>query len=167
MSVHKKSLSFNILLSLEKAVDGFIRIEEFSHHGHLYADERPLRKSDIAQALSRLRERKLVNEERSDNGEIIMKLTDEGRDVLGSDLWNESDWDGKWRIVIWDIPEQKRVIRNLFRRNLKKWGFKHLQKSVWISKMNVYNKMQNYIKDLGIDEWVTIVEANKISGFHN
>lgn len=73
------------------------------------------------------------------------------------------EWDGKWRIVIFDIPEERRIIRNLFRRNLKKWGFKQLQKSVWISKSNFYSKIVDYIKDLGIDHWVVVLETDKIN----
>ena len=66
-------------------------------------------------------------------------------------------------MVIFDIPEEKRIIRNLFRRNLKKWGFKHLQKSVWISKRNVFDKLESYIKDLGIEKWIIVMEVHRLS----
>ncbi len=168
MPVRKNSLSYYILLSLEKAVDGYVRFQDFTYHYYRYHYGIPvLDKSHLAQALKRLRERGLVREEKINTGEIILKLTDQGKDIFSVDNWTEENWDGKWRIVIWDIPEQRRVIRNLFRRNLKKWGFKHLQKSVWVSKMDIYNKLEGYIKELGIENWVTVLEANKISGYHN
>lgn len=96
--------------------------------------------------------------------DILFKLTDAGEDILGND---PKHWNGKWRIVIFDIPEQKRIIRNMFRRNLKKWGFKNLQKSVWISKRDVFEKLSNYVKDLGIEQWVILIEANKLSQLPN
>lgn len=40
-------------------------------------------------------------------------------------------WDGKWRIVIFDIWERRRATRNRFRVLLQKIGFVRLQDSVW------------------------------------
>ncbi len=41
-------------------------------------------------------------------------------------------WDKHWRVVIFDIPEQKRRLRDIVRFHLKKIGFIQLQKSVWV-----------------------------------
>ncbi len=41
-------------------------------------------------------------------------------------------WDGKWRIVIFDIPESLRHVRDLLRLKLRQFGFYQLQESVWI-----------------------------------
>lgn len=41
-------------------------------------------------------------------------------------------WDKKWRVIIFDIPEDKKNIRNVIRLKLKNCGFYQLQKSVWI-----------------------------------
>ena len=162
MRVYKKSLTKAILLVLEKAVDGYVRVEDFAYHHYRYHYGAPeLKKSSLAQALKRLREGGLIEQVKLKN-DVIIKLTLAGKELI-SDGFDESKWDGKWRIVIFDIPEQKRIIRNLFRRNLKKWGFKHLQKSVWINKKNVYNKLEEYIKNLGIEKWVAIIEADKLS----
>ena len=40
-------------------------------------------------------------------------------------------WDGKWRIVIFDIPEKFKKAREALRRKLKDLGFLELQKSVF------------------------------------
>lgn len=40
-------------------------------------------------------------------------------------------WDGKWRIVIFDIWERRRSTRNRFRTLLQKVGFVRIQDSVW------------------------------------
>lgn len=166
MGVYKKSLTKAILLALEKSVDGYVRLEDFSYHHYRYIYGIPeLKKSSLSQALKRLREGGLI-EKTKVNGNIIFKLTTEGSFLI-NDKFEDKDWDGKWRVVIFDIPEQKRVIRNLFRRNLKKWDFKPLQKSVWISKRNVFNKLESYIKDLGIEKWVIVMEVNRLSSSNN
>lgn len=162
MRVYKKSLTNAILLTLEKTVDGYVRVEDFANHHYRYHYGIPeLKQSSLSQALKRLREGGLIEQVKL-RDDVIIKLTDAGRDLI-QDPFDESKWDGKYRIVIFDIPEQKRIIRNLFRRNLKKWGFKHLQKSVWISKRNIFDKLEAYIKDLGIEKWVIVIESDKLT----
>ncbi len=40
-------------------------------------------------------------------------------------------WDGKWRMIFFDIPEKKRRYRDELRRMLKTIGFKEFQQSIW------------------------------------
>ncbi len=41
-------------------------------------------------------------------------------------------WDRKWRVLIFDIPEYRKGMRNKIRRTLQAIGFIHLQHSVWV-----------------------------------
>lgn len=41
-------------------------------------------------------------------------------------------WDGKWRVIIFDIQEKKRRSRDQLRQTLQRIGFVKLQQSVWI-----------------------------------
>lgn len=41
-------------------------------------------------------------------------------------------WDGKYRIISFDIPEDKKLIRKAVREQLVRWGFVRLQNSVWV-----------------------------------
>src|SRR5688500_13116604 len=99
MSVRKNSLSFDILLALEKTVEGYARFQDFAYHHYRYINGlKNLDKSDLAQAIKRLRERGLIKDEKNNIGEIVIKLTDEGRDIIKNDNWDEKSWDGKWRV---------------------------------------------------------------------
>ncbi|OGE44351.1 hypothetical protein A3B45_03670 [Candidatus Daviesbacteria bacterium RIFCSPLOWO2_01_FULL_39_12] len=162
----KKSLTNFVLLTLEKSVDGYIRFEHFAYNPHLYAHygwwDRPLRKSALALTMKRLRENGLV--ELVDDKELIIRLTDSGRDKA---IWTkmrliDEPWDGKWRIVIWDIPEKRRVARDLLRYKLKWLGFKQLQKSVWITKKNCTQVLRDFIKKMGIKDWVVVIESDNV-----
>lgn len=118
----------------------------------------------LSQALKRLREKGLIKKEiNKDQDEIILKLTSLGQEFL---LLQKSDeeieWDGKWRIVIFDIPESKRLIRDILRSRLKLWGFKPWQKSVWASKKNITGKLRVIIRELGIEDWVLLIESDNI-----
>jgi hypothetical protein len=109
----KKSLSNLILLALEKSVDGYVRLENFLYNPGYYAYHNgwdyPLKKSSFALAIKRLRENGLVDF-LGDN-ELILRLTDKGKDkaLMLSLLENENKWDGKWRIIIFDKTEIKRM----------------------------------------------------------
>ncbi len=43
-----------------------------------------------------------------------------------------SAWDGKWRIVLFDIPESKRPVRDYLRGVLRRQGFQEFQRSMWV-----------------------------------
>lgn len=163
----KISLGDLILLSLEKSVDGFVRFDDFINNPYPYtkAYDRPLKKSALAQALKRLRERGYIEKidkiDNRDETEVILKLTQLGQDFLDlSKSDKEIKWDGKWRIVVFDIPENKRAVRGILRNRLKLWGFTKWQQSVWASKKPVTEKFRQLVKDLKIEDWVLIFESD-------
>ncbi len=43
----------------------------------------------------------------------------------------KSKWDGRWRVLIFDIPEYRKSVRDKIRRTLMRVGFERLQDSVW------------------------------------
>lgn len=161
----RKSLSNLILLALEKTVDGYIRLEDFAYNPGFYAYgyDRQLSKSALVNALKRLRENGFV--ELLSDKELALRLTDSGRSkALWTKMRLESEkWDGKWRLVIWDIPEKRRNARDLLRYQLKQLGFTKWQKSVWVSKKNCTKILREYIKKVGIEDWVRVIESNNIN----
>lgn len=42
------------------------------------------------------------------------------------------NWDGRWRMVIFDVPESQRPARDYIRGVLKRVGFYEFQRSMWI-----------------------------------
>lgn len=63
---------------------------------------------------------------------------------------NHPQWDDKWRIVIFDIPEEKRNYRDFLRYLLRWLGFKELQKSVWVFPYDVRDKLKELFKIQGL-----------------
>jgi len=73
------------------------------------------------------------------NKELNIVLTNKGRDIAKilflenyKQIKRPNKWDKKWRMVMFDIPENKRKLRNIIRFHLKKIGFMQIQGSVWI-----------------------------------
>lgn len=75
---------------------------------------------------------------RKENHQIYIELTEKGRYKAGMYQINDlkikrpKKWDKKWRIIIFDISELKKLHRAAFRGKLKEIGFYPLQKSVWV-----------------------------------
>ena len=70
------------------------------------------------------------------NGFIVLTKKGEIRlELLEMKNWrmNKSKkWDGRWRMLIFDIPEKKKPLREKIRSTLFSIGFLRLQDSVWI-----------------------------------
>ena len=71
-------------------------------------------------------------------GKKFARLTEKGKRKLAQYQRHEisfkkpKQWDGKWRVVIFDIKEKRRGVRNKLRAELQNIGFVRLQHSVWV-----------------------------------
>jgi predicted transcriptional regulator/CRISPR/Cas system-associated endoribonuclease Cas2 len=65
-----------------------------------------------------------------------MRITEKGKLTLRAyekiSKKRKETWDGRWRIVIFDIKEYKRSVRDALRFQLVAFGFVKLQNSVWV-----------------------------------
>jgi len=64
--------------------------------------------------------------------------------------------DGKWQMIIFDIPEKKRHLRNLLRENLHFLGYKILQQSVWICPYDVLKETEGFLRKHTLDPYVKL-----------
>lgn len=86
-----------------------------------------------------------------------VKITEKGRKLMEQIEFGEyvipepAFWDGKWRVLIFDITEQRRRTRNQLRRLLGGAGFVRIQDSVWVY-------------PYPCDEFVSLVRAHLKSG---
>jgi len=47
-------------------------------------------------------------------------------------VFPKSKWDGKWRIIIFDISSKRKTARDALRMTLRRVGCRQMQKSVWV-----------------------------------
>jgi phenylacetic acid degradation operon negative regulatory protein len=76
---------------------------------------------------------------------------------------NKQKWDGKWRVLIFDIPENRRRFRANVRKTLYNLGFLKLQQSVWITPYNLINDLYDIIPGFREGDWFEYLEAKYIS----
>jgi DNA-binding transcriptional regulator PaaX len=66
------------------------------------------------------------------------------------------NWDGKWRIVIFDIPEKIKKARDALREKLKELGFYELQKSVFVFPYECRDEIEFIIEFFNLRKYVRI-----------
>ncbi len=74
----------------------------------------------------------------------------------------DPNWDGKWRIILLDLPEDRKSERDGLRYLLKKAGFILLKNSVWISPYPFEHLFMNIKKDLALTTEIMIFVTNTL-----
>lgn len=92
---------------------------------------------EINQGIKRLLKRGLI-EIKEDENYKFLEITDKGKHLLlkyeleGLVQNKPKKWDKKYRVVIFDISEQRKKTRDRLRNMLRSFGFVLLQDSVWV-----------------------------------
>lgn len=131
--------------------------------------QRCSRKGRLDRVLRKLEAEGLVN--RTGEGpldERLFRLTAAGRGALDGSvdpesLWKRS-WDGKWRLVLFDVPQSKAAVRTHLRRRLQELRFGWLQNSVWLSPDPADELVQLFAAHRATVESLVFLEARPCGG---
>jgi len=121
----------------------------------------------IARSVKNLVESGLAEIHNSENQKFL-KITKKGRNKFncikleGEDALVSTAWDGFWRIIILDIPEERKNEREALRYLLKKANFVCIKNTVWISPFPYENLFTNIKKDLGLSTGLMIIVTDKL-----
>lgn len=100
------------------------------------------------------------------SGKPYFRLTGKGRKVLIRDYplfaLQRKKWDGKWRLVIFDIKEWRKRRRDFFRRKLLELGLGMIQKSVYLTPFDIALDLQEFIEAIELKAEVYVMEVNNI-----
>ncbi|MES2023639.1 MAG: hypothetical protein V4439_03065 [Patescibacteria group bacterium] len=116
----------------------------------------------ITRSLKGLKEAGFIEQVHSGQNNYA-RLTKEGKKKMHSlKLENETtlvntSWDGFWRIILLDLPENRKSERESLRYLLKKAGFVCLKNSAWISPYPFEHLFINIKKDLGLTSEMMII----------
>ena len=67
-----------------------------------------------------------------------------------------NNWDGKWRMLMYTIPEEKRQIRDELRKELLWSGFGSFSNGCWISPNDLAKEVRVIIKKYEIQDYVDL-----------
>lgn len=123
----------------------------------------PRRKEYVSSSASKLVKRGLLKFE---NG--YYQLTSTGKRILRRleladyKLKQPKKWDGKWRILIYDIAERKGVIRRQIMELFKQIGLYRLQDSVWVYPYDCEEIMGLLKTEFGVGKEILYIIADEI-----
>jgi len=70
--------------------------------------------------------------------------------------------DGRWQMIIFDIPEEKRFLRSVLRERLQLLKYKMLQRSVWVCPYDVQKEIEFVLKEHSLDQYVKLFLIEEI-----
>ncbi len=130
--------------------------------------EKEWEKIKFKRALEKLKKNRLVIL-REKEGKFTVELTEKGKrktkeiQLDGLKVEKPQTWDGKWRIVIFDIPNRFGRARDALREKLKDLGFYQFQKSAWIIPYPCEKEIEFLAEFFDIYSYLNIVETERIS----
>lgn len=123
-------------------------------------DEKALRRS-----IKKLYQSKLVDVRECPDGTVTLVLSEEGKrravsyNMETMALVRPVRWDGRWRVVLFDIPERLRRARDAFRAHLNELGFVELQHSVFVVPYPCEREIEFLVEFYGIKKFVRTMQA--------
>lgn len=176
----KGEISKNILLAVAatSAVGGFVvtladipgvgaAIRPFTHW---YRGQDKYGRYRIRKTFSQLRRDKLIEMSQTPEGKMKVILTETGRKKVLEYKMNDlkiatpKKWDKKWRIVMFDIPEEFKKSRYLLRAKLQRLNFQKLQNSVWVYPHECRPEIKFIAEVLNISPYIRLAEVNRFDG---
>lgn len=76
-------------------------------------------------------------------------------------------WDGKWRVLSYEIPEKKRELRDKLRRAVAGWGLGPWHRSFWLTPHPVTENLKVMISGREDEEYIQAFEAAHVVGDRN
>ena len=128
---------------------------------------REIEKRALYRAIVSLYKSQLIDQRTNKDGTITFILTKEGKKLaltfnLEEMKLRKGVWDKKWRIVIFDIPEKLRKIRDSLRYQLKLLEFYEFQKSVFVTPFPCDKEIDYIVEFYNIRRFVRFIEATSI-----
>ncbi|MBI3384940.1 hypothetical protein HY030_01970 [Candidatus Gottesmanbacteria bacterium] len=121
----------------------------------------------VSNAATKLWRKGLVEVKETNQGYAV-KLTVKGQEKILQFELNSLEikipkiWDGKWRMVFFDIPERLKKQRNFICKKLKEMNFYSMQESVFIHPFPCENEIEFIREVIGVPHDVKIGTLEKV-----
>lgn len=116
--------------------------------GSLILGNRSYNRWEVKRLLSRLNKQNYVGLEYLSDGRVKAKITKAGLtraltyELESMQIKRPKKWDGKWRVVIFDIPNKYKRVRDIFRMRLRQLGLYQFQESVYTSPYPCFEEIE-------------------------
>ena len=75
---------------------------------------------------------------------------------------SDDEWDGRWTVVAYSVPEEHREQRDALRCLLQSWGFGALVPGIWISPHSLSPEAEKKWQELNVGEYLEVFRAEHL-----
>ena len=132
-----------------------------------------INRQSLERAINSLYTSHLVAEKHYKDGTTTLILNEKGKhraltfNIDNMKIKKPAKWDGRWRIVMFDIPEKMRRLREAIRFHFREIGLIELQKSVLVSPYPCDSEIEFILEFYNARKHIRFVLAEKIDNeFH-
>jgi len=117
-----------------------------------------------------LRQKKFIELRGKGRNEKTIHLNSRGLNFTLTKAFRElrihkpKEWDRMWRIVIFDVPDQDKWMRDEFRRKLKELGFYQMQKSVFVFPYPCENELRFLVDLFSMHRYTRLIRTEFLEG---
>ncbi|MBI2327332.1 hypothetical protein HYU92_03330 [Candidatus Curtissbacteria bacterium] len=120
----------------------------------------------LRQLIKRMQESKYV-EIVEEKDVPVVKITERGKiKLLKYNIeemkLDENHWDGKWRLIIYDVSSKKKLQSELFRKAIRKLNLLKLQKSVYLTPFKCENEIEYLRQMFGVGRETLILKVGQL-----
>lgn len=122
----------------------------------------------LASTFWRLRKKEIVDY-REDDNKIRIVLTEAGKKKILSFKFDDlvitrpKRWDGKWRVVAFDIPEARKKARDALVQKMKDLGLVQFQKSLWLCPYECRDEIDFVAEVFGVGKYVHYLVVDEMT----
>ena len=139
-------------------------VQLFKYFKPKHAPER----NRIKKSLSRLEKQGLIKRRGAMDGYFVLTAKGKARamrhQLETTKIKRQKKWDRKWRLVLFDIPQEKMKARQAINFALKKIGCVHYQKSVFITPFPCEKEVDFAGDVFGVRDHIKIIVAERVEG---
>lgn len=128
---------------------------------------RSFNKTHLKQTIWRFRRQKLVEIVGKDD-KYLVEITTSGLTkalfykIEEMETKEPQEWDGKWRMVVFDIADRKKRHREIFRERIKSLGLCKFQESIYVYPYPCFDQVEFLRQVFGVGVEVKYILAEKI-----
>jgi DNA-binding transcriptional regulator PaaX len=126
-------------------------------------------RKQIRNVVNSAKHQKLIEYVREKDGKTMVKITKKGKaklrafDIELIEIKKPKNWDGKWRLAMFDIPMRHTNGRESLRYHLKNLGFFQFQKSAWIYPYPCEDEIIFVADFFGVERYLEILTVESIT----
>lgn len=152
-----------VALGFSSSPKNYFRVLKSIEH-----DWKEINETALKRSIKSLYASKLIKIIHNPDKTITITLTQNGKNKALTYNMNKmkiakpTKWDKKWRIVMFDIPENRKKHRDALRFHLKDLGFFEYQKSVFAHPFECTDELDYVIEFYDLRKFVRVIIAEKL-----